>query len=103
MSAPRNSTSSTSSKASNDSTLTSYGKSHQCASFCYKKDTPKWYDCLRPSPMMYQGFGGLAVNDFSHMSGNPLKAGEEESWTEEIRHVMPYAEKTVGKGKKAAR
>jgi hypothetical protein len=107
MSAPRASTSSASSAESKASQLTSYGKKHQCASFCYKKDTPKWYDCLRPSPTMYQGFGGLATNDFSEMSGNPLKAGEEECWTEEIRHVMPtaYADKKVGggKNKKASR
>jgi len=40
-----------------------------------------------------------------HMSGNPLKAGEEESWTEEIRHVMPTADadKRVGKGKNVVR
>ncbi len=52
---------------------------------------------------MYQGFGGLATNDFSHMSSSPMKAGEEENWTEEIRHVMPYSEKKIGKGKKAVR
>jgi hypothetical protein len=54
---------------------------------------------------MYAGFGGLTTNDFSHMSGNPLKAGEEENWTEEVRHVMPvaYADKRVGKTKEVKR
>jgi hypothetical protein len=103
--APRTSISTNSSTSTSSSTLTSYGKTHQCASFCYPKEQKKWYDCLRPSPTMYAGFGGLTTNDFSHMSGNPLKAGEEENWTEEVRHVMPvaYADKRVGKTKEVKR